>query len=238
MSEELEKTEAQPTARKAAPPVEVNDEGKFAPTTIEGQYRIAKYYSTSGMVPKAFDTAEKVMVGMQFARELGLEPLTGLRNIAVVHGQPSLWGELPLKLAYQTRELKHLEEFVIDKDYRKICLENKNLTATPWAGVCRIQRGTLPMVEATFTMDEAGDAGLLGRNNPWKTYPKIMLMRRARSQALKIAFPDAIGGAPIAEYDFNYVPTSDEPRDVTRQGVEIVSGAEKINQLLEKSADQ
>jgi hypothetical protein len=234
---EVENTETQPTARKAASPVEVNDEGKFAANNIEGQYRIAQIFHKSGLVPKAFDSAEKVLVGMQFARELGLEPLSGLRNIAVVNGQPSIWGELPLKLAYQTRQLEHIEEFVIDKDYNKICLENKNLTAEPWAGVCRLKRNALPMVEATFTLDEAKRAGLLDKKSPWQTYTKIMLMRRARSQALKIAFPDAIGGAPIAEYDFNYTPTSDEARDVTRQGVEIVSGADKINQLLREPAD-
>lgn len=235
---EVENTETQPTARKVAAPVEVNDEGKFAATTVEGQYRIAQAFHKSGLVPRGFDSAEKVMVGMQFARELGLEPLSGLRNIAVVNGMPSLWGELPLKLAYQTREIKHIEEFVIDKNYTKICLENKNLDVEPWAGVCRLRRGELPMVETTFTIDEARRAGLLEKKSPWQTYPKIMLMRRARSQALKIAFPDAIGGAPIAEYDFNYVPTSDEARDVTRQGVEIVSGADKMNKLLEEPADQ
>jgi hypothetical protein len=41
---EVEKVEAQPTARKTAPPVEVNDDGKFEAKTAEGQFRIAKMY--------------------------------------------------------------------------------------------------------------------------------------------------------------------------------------------------
>jgi hypothetical protein len=233
-----ETKKSKPSSIQTKEYTKVDESGKLKPENSMQMFAFAEAILKAGFAPKGYDSAAKIVVGMQFAKELGLEAVSGLRNIAVINGVPSIFGELPLKLAYQTREIKFIDEYVIDAEYNKICLANKNLSAKPWAGVCVLQRNELPKVEATFTMDEAERAGLLDKRGPWNTYPKIMLMRRARSQALKTAFPDAIGGAPIAEYDFNYIPTSDEPRDVTRQGVEITSGADKLNQLLDSPADK
>lgn len=224
------------TNNRALPTVEVTDEGYLAAKNMEGQIRIAKALFVSKMVPKSYDSVEKVWVGMQYAVELGLKPFQGLRNIAIINGQPSIFGELPLGLAIKTGELESIEEFLIDKEYNRITFANKNLHVDPWAAISIIKRKLMQSVECFFSMDEAKDAGLLGKNSPWQTYPKIMLMRRARSQALKIAFPDALSGSTIAEYTYNYIPDQ-ESRDVTHQGEVIENKNQKLNQLFEKSAE-
>jgi len=215
--------------------IEVSDEGFLKAKDIDSQYRIAKLFLEAEMVPRSYKTPQQVMVGMQFAIELGLKPLQGLRNIAVINGNPSLWGELPLALARKSGELEYITEFLIDKEYNKICFDNKNLSTQAWAAVCKIKRKNQPEVETFFSMDDAKIAGLLNREKktPWDTYPKIMLTRRARSQALKTAFADSLSALSIAEYDNNYLPEESDFKDVTPQGEVRPNVAGELNSLFE-----
>lgn len=215
--------------------IEVSEEGFLKARDIDGQYRIAKALFDSEMVPKSYKTPQQVMIGMQFAIELGLKPMQGLRNIAVINGNPSIWGELPLALARKSGELEYITEILIDKEYNKICLDNKNLSTQAWAAVCKIKRKNQPEVEAFFSMDDAKTAGLLSRSSktPWDTYPKVMLIRRARSQALKTAFPDSLSALSIAEYDNNYLPEESEIKDVTPEGIIKPNVASELNSLFQ-----
>jgi hypothetical protein len=214
----------------------VTEEGFLRATDLEGKFRIADALFKSKMVPKGYENPLQVMAAMEFAVELGLRPFQGLRNIAMIQGQPSIWGELPLALAFKSGQVESITEFVFDQDYNEICFKNKNLTAKPWGGYCKIVRKGVGAGEAFFTMKEAEEAGLLGRNNPWKTYPKIMLQRRARSQVLKTLFPDMLSGVSIAEYDFNFMPEDGGGviRDVTRSG-ELTS-AKQLERMFDEEA--
>lgn len=213
--------------------IEVSDEGLFKASSIEGQFRIAQALFRSKMVPKAYESAEQVLAGMQYAVELGLRPFSGLRNIAIINGSPSLWGELPLALCRKTGQVEWIREYTIDKEYKKISVQNKNVESKPWAGVCELKRKNEDWVyEGVFTFDEAKDAGLLDKKfTPWHTYPKIMLMRRARSIVLKQAFPEALQGLSIAEYDYNYIPQEGEVSNVAHNGVKEVDVAKELNQV-------
>jgi hypothetical protein len=234
MSTEETKTETKAVATRAAAVVEVSESGYLQAKDIEGRFRMAKALFDSKMVPKGYESPQQTFAAMEFAIELGLRPFSGLRNIAMVNNSPSIWGELPLALARQTKELESIEEFLIDKEYNRICFANKNLNAQAWAAVCQIKRKGQPMVEAFFSLDDAKTAGLLSRQKttPWDTYPKIMLTRRARSTALKTAFADALAGIAIAEYDNNYLPEGPESRDVTFHGEQKNDAAEELNGLF------
>lgn len=222
------------TETRAVASVEVNEAGYLQAKNIEGRYRIAKALYDSKMVPKSYENPHMVFAGLEFAIELGLRPFQGLRNIAMINGSPSIYGELPLALARKTGELESIEEFLIDAEYNRICLANKNLNAKHWGAICQIKRKNQPMVEAFFTMDDAKTAGLLGRSRttPWETYPKIMLARRARSQALKTAFADALAGIGIAEHDHNFLPDGVEAREVTQFGEVKNNVASELNGLF------
>jgi hypothetical protein len=216
----------------------VTEDGFLKAQDLEGRFRIADALFKSKMIPKSYENPLQVMAAMEFAVELGLKPFQGLRNIAMIQGQPSIFGELPLGLAIKSGQLESITEFVFDIDYNEICFKNKNLNAKPWGGYCKIRRKGVGEGEAFFTMLEAQEAGLLGRNNPWKTYPKIMLQRRARSQVLKTLFPDMLSGVNIAESDFNYIPDEGGIKDVTRSGE--LSSAKQLENLFDvtKEADQ
>jgi hypothetical protein len=65
---------------------------------------------------------------------------------------------------------------------------------------------------ATFSVMDAKQARLWGKQGPWQQYPKRMLAMRARGFAIRDAFPDAMKGMITAEEAQDY-PTA--PRDVT-----------------------
>lgn len=202
-------TETQPTPAQAVPvqraEVVVVD-GVMAPRNIDEAFRVAKSLVVSGMLPERYKTAETVFAAMQYASELGLKPMTALRQIAVVKGTPCIFGDLPLALCQSKGLVEWIKESIYDKDGKEICRANNNLTAEVFGSVTTVKRkGDAEPLERFFTMDDAKTAGLL--NSPtWKSYPKLMLKYRARSQALKDKFADCLNGIAIAEYDFHVTP--------------------------------
>lgn len=219
--------------KKAPPPAPISmEKGVAVATTIEAQYRLATAMYKGGMVPKAYQSAEAVMAGMQFAAELGLPSLSGLRQIALVNGSPSIFGDLPLALCYKQKLVKEHKAVVFDKEYKTISLENKNLQAEVFGAWCKMKRVGGGEIETVFTVDDAKKANLWGKSGPWSAYPKRMLELRARSLAIKNLFPDAIMGAAIAEYDYNTLPDDKgEVRDVPEAGASRQKEALSLLQL-------
>ena len=207
MTQQQQQQEQEQAQQKKHPgQIELNEQGLLQPKDPEGKYRLAEMVFRSGMLPKGYDNPLQVMTAMQFAQELGLNPIQGIRNITMIKGQPALWGELPLALAIRTGNLANIEEFLFDKDYNKISFENKNLHVEAFGAVSRITHKLIGTYESSFTIEDAQKAGLLNRDSVWKYYPKIMLQRRARAFAIKALFPEALAGVSIAEYDFNIIP--------------------------------
>jgi len=158
--------------------------------------------------PATMDTPAKCVAAWNLAASFGnVSPQRAMSRMMYIGGQLSIWGELPKALAEATKELKKFELFVIDADYKKICMENKNLISDPFAAICRIMRNDRSLNEYHFTMQDASVAGLLTKKGDiWKKFTKVMLMWRAQGQALKYEFGDALMGAEIAETRFDEYP--------------------------------
>jgi hypothetical protein len=183
--------------------INADNTGLLKPRNIEDAWRMAQYYASSGLLPERYKSPAMVLTAMQYALELGLKPLTAMRQIAVVKGTPTVFGDLPLSMVYASGKMDYIKESLLDKTGKEISLANKNLTEPAFAALCIVKRkGESEPLEAFFTLDDAQQAGL--SNSPtWKSYPKRMLRYRARSQALKDKFPDCLNGISIAEYDQN-----------------------------------
>ena len=192
--------------------IALDDSGLIDVKTLEDQYRVANMFVKSGLLPRQYDTPEKVITGMQFARELGLKPLTALRQIAIINGSPSLFGDLPLSLVYASGLLEYIDEFYLDKDRKRISTANENVNAKVWAHVTIVKRrGEEREHESFFSVDDANIAGLYAKKDSiWNKYEKDMLKYRARARALKNKFPDVLGGISIKEYDFDGVEFSNK----------------------------
>lgn len=144
--------------------------------------RFCRAIVNSGLAPKAFQSPEAVMVAIQHGMELGLAPMQSLQSIAVVNGRPTLWGDAALALCTAHPSFLDIEESIDGN------------TAT-----CVIKRRDRSAVVRTFSEADAKRAGLWGKAGPWQQYPQRMLQMRARSWAMRDAFPDALKGVGIRE---------------------------------------
>lgn len=235
MNEELQ-TESAPVVeqeeiktKKEVKAIAISENGMVAAKdNIELMRYCAALVNTS-MVPQRFDTPQKLFGALMFVRSVGL-PDTAIRQIAVIHGTPSMFGDLPLALVQKSGKLKLFSERWFDDDYKEICFENKNLSNNVFGSVCFIQREGEEKPESfSFTIEDAERAGLYPDNNqnkPWMKYTKLMLRYKARTIALKSKFADMISGISIAEYDHD-VLGSEEMRDVS-----VPSAAEEMTKAL------
>nr|WP_282445072.1 hypothetical protein [Pseudomonas sp. W2Jun17] len=162
--------------------------------------RFADYLSKSSIIPKDFiNNPGNILVAIQWGMELGLQPMQAMQNIAVINGRPSLWGDAVIGLV----RASPLCEYVTETDDGE--------TAT-----CRVKRVGEEEQVRTFSMADAAQAGLKGKQGPWTQYPKRMRQMRARSFALRDMFADVLRGMPVAE-ELQDMPT--EPIRGTAQTV-------------------
>lgn len=165
----------------------------LAPQNIEEALRFADFLSNSDIVPKDFQKKPaNILVAVQWGMELGLQPMQAMQSIAVINGRPSLWGDAVIALVRSSP----LCEYVYETDDGE--------TAT-----CRVKRVGEEEQTRTFSMTDAGQAGLKGKQGPWSQYPKRMRQMRARSFALRDVFPDVLRGMPMAE-EVQDIPTERE----------------------------
>lgn len=191
--------------KRQAVMISTTESGVINPQNIEEAYRYAAAIHKSGLAPKQFDSPEKVLVAMQTAKELGLPALTALKNMYVVNGSVSLYGDLPLALVRRSGLLEKFKETQFDKDKKEICVENDNLNADCFTATCIIKRKGEDEFTRSFTWEEVLKAGLdknkWGLKETYQNFRKRMLQMRARGWALKDGFSDVLMGISIFEYD-------------------------------------
>lgn len=187
-------------------------DGLLEPHSLTEMTRIADGLMKAGCLPKQLNSVPKVLMAMQFLRQLGLPDIACLPRLCIINGSYSLWGEGPKAICQP--EIEDFEEFLFDKDYNRICFANKNLNADAFGALCRVKRKGIPTwVERAFTEPDAKKAGLLGKSGPWQEYRPRMYQMRARSWALKDGFADKLMGLGIAEYDHHQLPEAIDVSD-------------------------
>ena len=189
----MENTDNLPVQHKSHIPIE---NGQLKPQDFDGLYRVASIMSESGMVPAAY--AKKpamIFVAVQMGMELGLTPMASVQNIAVINGNPCLWGDAVLGIVSGSGLLDDIEETTVG-DY-----PNDNFKC-----VCRvIRQGRKTTIIREYSIADAKQAGLFGSNKDnWRKYPKRMLQMRARSMALRDSFPDLLKGIKVREEVMDY----------------------------------
>ena len=186
----------------------VDDGGKFKLTTLEAQLTLADKLLKQGLISSTFKSVQDVVIGMQYALELGLKPLTALNNIYVIKGKPTLWGDGPLMAIRAKGMLKDIREFYVDENSVEICFENKNLNAKYYAAVTQVWRvGEEHMQQDYFTVDDIElsdiDKSYGKKKATWQSYERSMMRYKGRTKALKSKFGDLLNGVDIAEYHHN-----------------------------------
>lgn len=178
----------------------------LTPTTLAEAMEYSKIIASSDMVPKTYiNKPGNVLVAVQMGAELGLKPLQALQGIAVVNGNPTIWGDAMWALVLSHPEYEDSKE------------DKTDLKCTIWLK----RRGRTP-VTVTFSMEDAKKAGLAGKQGPWQTAPKRMMQLRARAFAARDLFADALKGIKTTEEVRDYKPEPE--RDMG--AAEVVPNAE------------
>jgi len=197
-----------PAVRTPKEPIRLGDGGYILPTTLEEAYRMAVAVIKGGMMPDSYKDAagnkeaeaQKVMLGLASAMEAGLPPLYGLRQIAIINGRPSMWGDALMALVQSKNLLANQTVREVGAGF------DPSLPPAQWPddyGICVSlwRRGQPDPYVGTFTVADAKRAGLWlnTRKKPWLEHPKRMMTFRARAFPLRDGFADAIAGIAVRE---------------------------------------
>ncbi|WP_295196482.1 hypothetical protein [uncultured Brevundimonas sp.] len=152
---------------------------------------MATAIAASGLAPKGVDTTEKVLVAIMAGAELGFAPFQAMQSFAVINGKPNIWGDaLPALLWSRGFEI---DEWFDNDD-------------EPTKAFCKITRPGGKEIERSFSVAQAKQAGLLGKQGPWQQYQSRMLQMRARAFAARDGASDVLRGMLVAEEVQDYQP--------------------------------
>ena len=169
------------------PALTIGKSFSLTPTNIKEAMDLAKMISESDLAPKDFKgKAGNCLIAMQLGLEVGLAPMQAIQNVAVINGRPSVWGDAMPGLC----RASPLCEDIIER------MEGEGDAQT---AVCIAKRRGAEPVIGRFSVADAKKAALWSKQGPWTQYPSRMLQMRARSFALRDAFPDVLKGLIAAE---------------------------------------
>lgn len=163
----------------------------LVPQSLDEAFRVATAIAASGLAPKGVDTTEKVLVAIMAGAELGFAPFQAMQSFAVINGKPNIWGDaLPALLWSRGFEI---DEWFDNDDQ-------------PTKAFCKITRPGGKEIERSFSVAQAKQAGLLGKQGPWQQYQSRMLQMRARAFAARDGASDVLRGMLVAEEVQDYQP--------------------------------
>lgn len=168
----------------------------LTPRSLSEAMEFSKLISDSSICPVNFKGKPgDVLIAIQMGAEVGLKPIQALQNIAVINGRPSIWGDAAIGLVLASPVCEDI-------------IETSNEDGTIYSCTA-IRKGHEPRTY-TFSVEEAKQAGLLGKAGTWAQYRKRMLQMRARGFALRDKFADVLKGLILAEEAMDMPPVRQE----------------------------
>lgn len=152
-------------------------------TSLDDMYRYAKFIVNSPFKPKGLDTAEAIVVAIDYGASLGLPALQAIQNIAVINGRPCVWGDVMLAICQRSPVFDH-----------SVFSETVEGEGDKMVAHCTVRRKNGgESCKKSFSWSDATKARLTDRDT-YKMYPKRMLQMRARAFALRDTFADVLKG--------------------------------------------
>jgi hypothetical protein len=148
---------------------------------LDGLRHLGATLVKSGMLPDSIRSPEAAVAIMIKGQELGIDVMEAFSGINVIKGKPTVSPQLMMALAE-----------------RSGALENHELSDDGETATCTVKRRSRAPYTATFSMKDAADMGLAGKDN-WKKQPKVMRGWRAVSAAFRMTFPDVLAGIYIPD---------------------------------------
>lgn len=167
---------------------------------FEQKVKYCEFLASSNIIPEQYrNKPANVFIALEYGANLGLKPYVALTNVAVVNGKPCVYGDTLKALCMK---------------YGKI---TETWNADKWEWTCKCEREGYPVVESTFSLQDALLAGYVGKgangqitlgarkSQVWVQNPKRMIQMRARGFALRDAFPDVLQGLITREEANDYI---------------------------------
>jgi hypothetical protein len=195
------------------------DKGYIVPTTAEEAFRMATAVVNGRLAPDSYNNdPNKVVLGIMAALEAGLPPLYGLRQIAIINGRPTIWGDAAQALIQKSGQLSN--QIVEWQEVDGFDFTGKPVNEWPDAygvTVSLWRKGQADPYVGTYTVGDAKRAKLWmnPKKVPWIEHPRRMLLVRARAFPQRDGFADALAGLAIREEVEDHYDATAVTADVT-----------------------
>ncbi len=193
----------------------MNRGGSLVPQGFDEMWRLAQVLSASSLVPQDYrGKPENVFLAVDMGLSLGLAPTQAIQRIAVINGRVSVWGSA-------------IPAIIRSKGFELVETVEGDGEAMIASAEVRDEKGKI-VSAATFTVEDAKKAGLWKKKGPWESYPKRMLMHRARGYAAQDS--GLLVGIITAE---EAIDTPAEIKDITPEPPQIPQGAQLAGDAIE-----
>lgn len=194
------KKKVPPTKEITAQAPEPDDGSMFSliPKNLKEAMDLAKLIADSDLAPAGFKgKAGNVLIAVQMGAEIGVSPMQAIQNIAVINGKPSIYGDMGKALLL--KKGCRIEE----RDIKEIKAKSE-----AW---CKITRpdGSPPTIR-TYSIDNAKEAGLWGKQGPWMTNTYRQMAWRAFWFAARDGAADMLRGLAGVEEVRDYIDVEPE----------------------------
>lgn len=178
--------------------------------------REAKALATSSLLPKDFQgNVANVMIALNMAKRLNVDPLQVMQNLYIVHGKPGWSSQFLIACFNKSGRF----------DAIKFRMTGEEGQMTRGCVAYTHERSTGELIESIqVTMAMAKAEGWIDKNgSKWKTMPEQMLRYRAASFLVKTTAPEIAMGFATAEevYDSIDSPSVREPGGRKAEPIDI-----------------
>lgn len=160
----------------------------MTPRTADQALKMAEQFAKSGLVPRAYQgKPQDIIVAGMWGAQLGLNWLQSLKAIAVINGNPGIWGDVGYALMHSSGQLEVFQQ---------------EWDAVKRVAVCTIKRRGQEARTATFSWEQAVTARL-DKKDTYMLWPDVMCGWRAFWRAARPTFADIFMGMMGAEEAFD-----------------------------------
>ncbi len=175
---------------------------------LEQMFRVSDYLAKSPIVPKAFlGQPGSVMIALNMAQRLRMDPFMVMQNIVVVNGNAGLSGKFAMALLNRSPKYVRLEyRYVNGRDFSGGMQVVGHRADDPEDACPDVGTAVTPqMVEAEGW----------GRNPKWRSMPEQMFRYRAASFFARAFVPEELMGLQTAEELEDVALAAGAPRNVS-----------------------
>lgn len=192
-------------AKRSTPAMKMYDE--IMPHSIPELCKFIENIANTDMIPVGMKNKPGNILGaVLYGMEIGLGIMQSIQKVTLINGKPCVEAATIKALAMASPVFKDIQEGYLTDDAGAVF--------GAWCRAFRKDGSTPHYVE--FTLDDAKKAGLLAKGGVWATYPKRMLLARARAFCMKDFFGDVLGGIVAREEVEDYAEDV-EHREVAPQ---------------------